>query len=95
MTLTWRKGAVLTSACKAYLGYKEARDTLNQVWRGRGFWPVTAITAPDGRSATLALRNHDESFRVKGKDSKGTTHKGKSKGSIVEKVAKQGKPRQE
>ena len=66
---------------EAYLGYKEARDTLNQVRRGRGFWPVIAIPSPDGRSATLAVRTNDEPFRVKGKDSKGTTHKGKSKGN--------------
>ena len=66
---------------EAYLGYKEARDILNQVRRGRGFWPVIAIPSPDGRSATLAVRANDESFRVKGKDSKGTTHKGKSKGN--------------
>ena len=32
-------------------------------------------------SATLALRNTDESFRGKGKDDKSTTHKGKSKES--------------
>ena len=62
------------SLCEVYLVYKEARDTLNQVRRGRGFWPVIAIPAPDGRSATLAERSHDESFRGKGKDSKGTTH---------------------
>ena len=42
---------------------------------------MIAIPAPDGRSATLAVRNHDESFRGKGNDSKGTAHKGKSKGS--------------
>ena len=42
---------------------------------------MNAIPAPDGRSATLAVRNNDESFRGKGKDSKGTTHKGKNKGS--------------
>ena len=73
---------------EASLGYKEARDTLNQVRRGRGFWPVIAIPSPDGRSATLAVRANDESFRVKGKDSKGTTHKGKSKETRMEKVAK-------
>ena len=55
------------SLYEAYLEYKEARDTLNQVRRGRGFWPVIAIPAPDGRSATLAVRNIDESFRGKGK----------------------------
>ena len=76
------------SLCEAYLGYKEARDTLNQVRRGRGFWPVIAIPAPDGRSATLAVRGRDESFRGKGKDSKGTTHKGKSKRSKSEKSGK-------
>ena len=37
--------------------------------------------APDGRSATLAVRNNDESFRDKGRDSKNTTYKGKSEGS--------------
>ena len=66
---------------EAYLVYKEARDTLNQVMRERGFRPVIAIPAPDGRSATLAVRNTDESFRGKGKDGKSTTHKGKNKGS--------------
>ena len=65
---------------EAYLGYKEARDTLNQVRRGRGFWPVIAIPSPDGRSATLAVRANDEPFRVKGKDSKGKGGKGKSSG---------------
>ena len=69
------------SLYEAYLGYKEARDTLNQVRRGRGFWPVIAIPAPDGRPATLAVRSHDESFRGKGKDGNRTTHKCKSKGS--------------
>ena len=56
--------------------------------RGRGFWPVIATPAPDGRSATLAVRNTGESFRGKGRDSKNTTHKGKSKGSKSGKVAK-------
>ena len=80
---------------EAYLGYKEARDTLNQVRRGRGFWQVIAIPSPDGRSATLAVRANDQSFRVKGKDSKGTTHKGKSKGNKRwKKWQKQGKQRQ-
>ena len=68
------------SLYEAYLGYKEAHDTLNRVRRGRGFWHVIAIPASDGRSATLAVRNNDESFRGKGKESKGTTHKDKSKG---------------
>ena len=76
------------SLYEAYLGYKEARDTLNQVRRGRGFWPVIAIPAPDGRSATSAVRNTDESFRGKGKDGKSTTHKGKSKGSKSGKSSK-------
>ena len=66
---------------EAYLVCKEARDTLNHVRRGRGFWPVVAILAPDGRSATLAVRNNDEFFSSKGKDRKGTPHKDKSKGS--------------
>ena len=94
---TWKKSAVLIrSLYEAYLGYKEARDTLNQVRRGRGFWPVIAIPAPDGRSATLAVRNHDESFRVKGRDSKGNTHKGKSKGNKNgKKWQKQGRQGQE
>ena len=75
---------------EAYLGYKEARDTLNQVRRGRGFWPVIAIPSPDGRSATLSVRANDEPFRVKGKDSKGTTHKGKSKGNKSVKMENKG-----
>ena len=66
---------------EAYLGYKEARDTLIQERRGRGFWPVIAIPAPDGRSATLAVRSNDESFRGKGRDYKGNTHKSKNKGN--------------
>ena len=69
------------SLYEAYQVYKEARDTLTQVRRGRGFWPVIATPAPDGRSATLAVRNNDEPFRGKGQDSKGTTDMGKSKGS--------------
>ena len=48
------------SLYEANLVYKEARDTLNQARRGRGFGPVIAIPAPDGRSATLAVRNHDK-----------------------------------
>ena len=52
---------------EAYSGYNEARGTLNQVRRGRGFW---------------AVRSGDETFRgSKGKDSKGTIHKGMRKGS--------------
>ena len=87
---------MLIRACtKAIWVYKEARDTLNQVRRGRGFWPVIAIPAPGGRSATLAVRNQDESFRVKGRDSKGNAHKGKSKGNTNEKWQKQGRQRQE
>ena len=66
---------------EAYLVYKEDRDTLNQLRRRRGFWPVTGNPAPDGRSATLAVRNTDESFRGKGRDSKNTTPKSKSKRS--------------
>ena len=42
---------------------------------------ASLTTRSIGRSATLAMRNHDESFRGKGKDSKGATHNGKSKGS--------------
>ena len=34
------------SLYEAYLGYKEARDMLNQVRRGRGIWSVIAIPAP-------------------------------------------------
>ena len=68
---------------EAYLGYEEARDTFNQVMRGRGFWPEIAIPAPDGRSATLAVRSGDDALRGKGKDSKNTSNstinKGKSK----------------
>ena len=76
----------------AYSGYKEARDTLQQVWRGRGLWPVIAIPARDGRSATLAVRIGDGTFRGgKGQDSKGTTHKGKSKGSKGGKSSESGK----
>ena len=66
---------------EAYLVHKEARDRLNQVRRGRCFWPVIAIPAADGRSAMLAVRSGDKTLRGgTGKDSKGTTHKGKSKG---------------
>lgn len=32
---------------EAYLGYREARDVLNQVRRGRGFWPVVAVPADE------------------------------------------------
>ena len=73
---------------EAYLVYKEARDTLNQVRRGRGFWHVIAIPSSDGRSATLAVRNTDESFRGEGRDSKNTPTKARAKEARVEKVAK-------
>ena len=73
---------------EAHLGYKEARDTLNQVGRGRGFWPVIAIPALDGRSATLAVRNTDESFRGKGETAKTPPTKARAKEARVEKVAK-------
>ena len=83
---------------EAFLEYKKGRDTLNQVRRGRGFWPAIAILAPDRRSATLSVRGGDDTLRGgKGKDSKGTTHKGKSKGSKggrkVVKVAAEAKAR--
>ena len=62
--------------------------TNHQTW----FQPVIAIPAPDGRSATLAVRSGDDTFRGgKGKDSKGTTHKGKSKGSEGGKSGKSSK----
>ena len=77
------------SSYEAYLGDKEARDTLNQVRRGRGSWPLIAILAPDSRPATLAVRNNDETFRGKGNDNKSTTHKGKNKGSKSGKSCKQ------
>ena len=60
------------------LGYKEARDAPNQVRRGSGFWSVIAIPAPDGRSATSAVRSGEDTSRGgKGRDSKGSTNKGK------------------
>ena len=48
---------------EAHEGYKDARDTLNRERRGCGFWPVIAIPAADGRSATLAVRSGHETFR--------------------------------
>ena len=70
-----------TLSTKSTLGSMDARDTLDQVRRGRGFWPVNAIPAPDGRSATLAVRSGGDTFRGgKGKENRGTTHKGKNKG---------------
>ena len=70
---------------EAYLVYKEARDTLNQVRRGRGFWPVIAIPAPDGRSARLAVRNNDESVRGKGEKAKTPLTEARAKEARVEK----------
>ena len=81
------------SLYEAYLGYKEARDTLNQVRRTRGFWPVIEIPAPNGRSATLAVRTNDESFRGKGKDSKGTTQGQEQRKQEWKKWQKQGRQR--
>ena len=34
---------------QAFVNYKEARDLLNQVRRGRGFWPVVAIPTGEDR----------------------------------------------
>ena len=73
---------------EAYLGYKEARGTLNQVRRGRGFWPVIATPAPDDRSTTMAVRDNDESFRGKGKDSQAIPKRARAKEARVEKVEK-------
>ena len=75
---------------EAYLGYKEVRDTLNQVRRGRGFWPVIAIPSPDGRSATLAVRANDGPFRVEGKDAKARPTRARARETRVEKWQKQG-----
>ena len=73
---------------EAHLVYKDARDTLSPVRRGRGSLPVIAIPAPDGRSATLAVRNNDESIPCKERDSKNTTTKARAKEARMEKVAK-------
>ena len=72
---------VLRITCTKLTWGKEAGDALNQVPRGRGFWPVIVIPAPDGRSATLAVRSGDDTYSCSnGIDSKDTTHKGKSEG---------------
>ena len=73
-----------------YLVYKEARDTLNS--SAARTWFLARDCNPsalDGRSATLAVRSNDESFRGKG-------NKGKSKGNNNGKHGKkQGRERQE
>ena len=49
-----------------YVNYKEARDQLNQSRRGRGFWPVVAIPAGDGRAHLVAMPPAPEPQRGKG-----------------------------
>ena len=68
-------------------GYREARDTLNQVRRGRGSRSVIAIPAPDGRSATFVVRSVMTHFvEAKEKTAKARPHKGKgSKGGTSSK----------
>ena len=67
------------SLYEAYLGYKEARDTLNQVRRGRRFWHVIAIFAPYGRSGHSVSK--EETART-------TPTRVRAKGARMEKVAK-------
>ena len=43
---------------EAYLMYKEARDTLNQVRRERGFCPVIAIPAPVWPFSNVGCAKH-------------------------------------
>ena len=54
----------MRTCTKPTWGTREARDTWNQVRRGRAFWPVVAIPAPDGRSATLAVRARGETAKT-------------------------------
>eukprot|EP00969_Alexandrium_andersonii_P368441 15472923-Alexandrium_andersonii.AAC.1 len=58
---------------EAYVGYKEARGILNQVRRGRGFWPIVAISCDDMPSSRPPRQPSPSS--AKGEP------KGKSKGS--------------
>ena len=80
----------------AYLWCKEARDTLNQVRRGRGFWHVITIPVSDGRSVTMAVwSNVDRFLGDTGKDRKGTTHRDESKARVenVTKLAREAEAR--
>ena len=73
---------------EAYLAYKEARDTLNQVRRGRGFWPVIAIPAPmavQQRWLCETLMNHSV---ARGETAKTPLTKARAKEAIMEKVAR-------
>ena len=77
------------SLYEAYLEHKKGRDTLNQVRRGRGFWPVIAILLP------MAVQQRWLCETLTGHSGKSTTHKGKSKGSKSGKWQKQGRQKQE
>ena len=74
---------------EAYLGYKEARDTLNQVRRGRGFWPVIAIPAPpivvQQRWLCGTMMSHSES---KEETARATPTRVRAKGTKMEKSGK-------
>ena len=43
---------------EAFLVYKESRDTVNQVRRGRGFLPVIAISAPRWPFSNVGCADH-------------------------------------
>ena len=55
---------------EAYVGHTEARDPLNQVRRGRGFWPVMASPSPDARTATLGVRADGQKQKSEGQEFK-------------------------
>lgn len=63
---------------EAGAGHKEPHDMLDQVRRGRGLWPVIAISAPDRKTANVTA--------VKGKDfssSPSSTSQGCKKGGAI------------
>ena len=72
---------------EAYLVYKEARDTLNQVRRGRGFWPVIAKPAPDGRQQRWLCETLMNHFVARGETAKTPPTRARAKEARVEKVA--------
>ena len=61
----------------AYVGYKEARDALNSVRRGRAARLVVAIPSTDSRTATLGV--HADGWSEHGGNAKGKDTNGKGK----------------
>ena len=83
------------SLYEANLGYKEARDTLNQVRQRRGFWPVIAIPAPTAAQRRLLSGTMMSHSVAKEKTARAPPTRARAKEARVEKVAKTREAKQE